>query len=110
MRQLYVSSQNKVKESFVGKQIDVAGDGKCDSPGHCALYGMYSIMECDNTKILSCEMVKVNRVAQFFLNFLAIGGSKYDIICFFLVLVYRNYEQQCYGGGGTEAVPKVAER
>lgn len=47
-------------ENLEGKQVDVAGDGKCDSPGHSALYGMYTLMDTENNKILACEIVKVS--------------------------------------------------
>ena len=39
--------------------VKVNGDGRFDSPGHSALYFVYSFMDCDTSKILACELVKV---------------------------------------------------
>ena len=38
----------------------VAGDGRCDSPGHCAKYGSYTFMEQRDNKVLHFELVQVN--------------------------------------------------
>ena len=38
----------------------VAGDGRCDSPGHCAKYGSYTFMEQRYNKVLHFELVQVN--------------------------------------------------
>lgn len=40
--------------------LALAGDGRSDSPGHSALYGVYSLMDCDSGKILAVELVKVS--------------------------------------------------
>ena len=38
----------------------VAGDGRCDSPGHCAGYGSYTFMEQRYNKVLHFKLVQVN--------------------------------------------------
>ena len=37
----------------------LAGDAWCDSPGHTAKYGSYSIMEATTSKIVYIELVQV---------------------------------------------------
>ena len=39
------------------KEVSDREDGCCDSPGHCAKYCSYSIMDVENNKILeNCEI------------------------------------------------------
>ena len=40
-------------------RLVLAGDGRCDSPGHCAKYGSYSLMEQRFDKVLRTELVQV---------------------------------------------------
>lgn len=42
-----------------GGVVRLAGDGRCDSPGHCALYGTYTLMDAENAKVLCFSLVKV---------------------------------------------------
>ena len=42
-----------------GKAVDVAGDARCDSPGHSAQFGMYSLMDVATNKILTLHVLKV---------------------------------------------------
>ena len=37
----------------------VAGDGRCDSPGHSASFCTYTLMDTSNNFILECNVVKV---------------------------------------------------
>lgn len=37
----------------------IAGDGQCDSPGHCAKYGSFTVMEQRLKKIIDFELVQV---------------------------------------------------
>ena len=43
--------QDVYLEMLEGKELRIAGDGCCDSPGHCAKYCSYSIMDVKNNKI-----------------------------------------------------------
>ncbi|XP_067939597.1 uncharacterized protein [Watersipora subatra] len=37
--------------------VVVAGDGRCDTAGHSAIYGLYSLMDCETNFILSAKLV-----------------------------------------------------
>ncbi|XP_067944808.1 uncharacterized protein [Watersipora subatra] len=39
-------------------ELDLAGDGRCDSPGHCALYRAYTMMDQSCGLIVSSHLVK----------------------------------------------------
>ncbi|XP_067929457.1 uncharacterized protein [Watersipora subatra] len=39
-------------------ELDLAGDRRCDSPGHCALYGAYPLMDQSCCLIVSSHLVK----------------------------------------------------
>lgn len=41
------------------EDLDVAADGRCDSPGHCALYGIETFMDCKSNLIVASQLVKV---------------------------------------------------
>ncbi|KAL3882279.1 hypothetical protein ACJMK2_028641 [Sinanodonta woodiana] len=42
--------------------IAIAGDGRCDSPGHSAMFGVYSVLEVNLGKVLDIELVQSNEV------------------------------------------------
>ena len=48
-------------------ELDLAGDGRCDSPGHCALYRAYTMMDQSCGLIVSSHLVKV-KLWQFLLH------------------------------------------
>jgi solute carrier family 8 (sodium/calcium exchanger) len=41
----------------------LGGDARCDSPGFCAKYGSYTIMELKHNAILDIELVQSNEVS-----------------------------------------------
>lgn len=43
----------------LGGDLVVAGDGRCDSPGHCAKFGAYTLIECRINKIVDIQLVQV---------------------------------------------------
>ena len=45
-------------------KLDVCGDGRCDSPGHCAKYGTYTVMDENTNKILDFEVIQVTEVSS----------------------------------------------
>ncbi|KAF6040074.1 hypothetical protein EB796_001616 [Bugula neritina] len=50
--------------SFAGREVDIAGDGRCDSPGHSALYGITTLMELKNHRVISSKLVKSTEVSS----------------------------------------------
>lgn len=49
---------NKYKD----KRLILAGDGRCDSPGKCAKYCTYSLIEKDKNLIIHMEVVDKRHV------------------------------------------------
>ena len=47
-----------------GKKVVLGGDGRCDSPGHSAKYGSYTMMEIDRSRILDIQLVQCNEVSS----------------------------------------------
>ncbi|XP_050411067.1 uncharacterized protein LOC126825423 [Patella vulgata] len=45
-----------------GSTIVVGGDGRADTPGHCAKYGSYCMMDLDENKIITVELIQSNEV------------------------------------------------
>ena len=85
------------------QELHLAGDGHCDSAGHSATYGTYSLMDTASQKILACHVIKVR---------------EYTLICYYVVLCYavgnsilchailgvRNHFIQCNGVGRSAAL------
>lgn len=42
------------------RPVKLAGDGRCDSPGHSAKYCSYSLMDAATSEVLHCELLQVN--------------------------------------------------
>ena len=40
-------------------KLNISADGRCDSPGHCALYCIVTFMHVETSLILATEVVKV---------------------------------------------------
>lgn len=49
----------ELKEDYNSKVI-LAGDGRSDSPGHCAKYGSYTVIEQQLNKVLDIQVVQVS--------------------------------------------------
>lgn len=43
-----------------GRELILGGDGRCDSPGHSAKYGSYTVMDVEKNKILDSQLVQVS--------------------------------------------------
>lgn len=44
--------------------VDICGDGRCDSPGHSAKYGTYTIMDETTKKVIEFSIVQVTEVTS----------------------------------------------
>ena len=44
--------------------IDVCGDGRCDSPGHSAKYGTYTLMDEKSNLIIEFSVVQVTEASS----------------------------------------------
>ena len=47
-----------------GGDVSVAGDGRCDSPGFCAKYCLYTHMDLTSNKIMSLQLVQVTETGS----------------------------------------------
>ena len=54
-----------VRQELVNKGgINLNGDGRCDSPGHSAKYGTYTLMDNDSGKVVAFRVVQVSEVTS----------------------------------------------
>ena len=54
-----------VRQELVNKgAIDLNGDGRCESPGHSAKYGTYTLMDSDSGKVVAFSVVQVSEVTS----------------------------------------------
>ena len=55
-----------MKAAKVSGEVNVTGDGRCDFPGHSALFGLFSLMDGKTRKILTAHVLKVREEASVF--------------------------------------------
>ena len=53
-----------VKQLKQNKSVDLCGDGRCDSPGHSAKYGTYTLMDEKSNLIVEFSLVQVTEVSS----------------------------------------------
>ena len=54
-----------VRQELVNKgDINLNGDGRCDSPGHSAKYGTYTLMDVNSGKVVAFSVVQVSEVTS----------------------------------------------
>ena len=44
--------------------VVLAGDGRCDSPGHCAEYCTYTLLDVESQRVVDFKVVAVTEVAN----------------------------------------------
>ena len=52
--------ETEIFSAIRSANLSVGGDGRCDSPGYCAKYGAYTIMDLERNQILDMQLVQVN--------------------------------------------------
>ncbi|XP_013391137.1 uncharacterized protein LOC106159403 [Lingula anatina] len=57
-----IHQEQLLSEYTQDEALVVAGDGRCDSPGHTATFGTYSLMDTKTNRILTTNVVKVTEV------------------------------------------------
>ena len=53
-----------LKELKRANHVDIAGDGRCDSPGHSAKYGTYTMMDESSKKVIEFSVVQVTETTS----------------------------------------------
>ena len=65
LNQAWKNEQEIVRQELVNKgAINLNGDGRCDSPGHSAKYGTYTLMDNDSGKVVVFSVVQVSEVTS----------------------------------------------
>ena len=57
-------SRNQIDKLSSKEVVNLDGDGRCDSPGHCAKYGTYTLMDEDTGNVVAFEVVQVSEVTS----------------------------------------------
>ena len=75
LNQAWKNEQQMVRQELINKSvINLNGDGRCDSPGHNAKYGTYTLMDDDSGKVVALSVVQVSEVTSS--NSMEKGGFK----------------------------------
>lgn len=56
--------QNSIFSEIKDKDLWLSGDGRCDSPGHNAKYGTYTMIDQETDKIVDFQVVQVTEVSS----------------------------------------------
>ena len=65
LNQAWKNEQEIVRQELVNKgAINLNGDGRCDSPGHSAKYGTYTLMDDDSGKVVAFSVIQVSEVTS----------------------------------------------
>ncbi|KAH9364189.1 hypothetical protein HPB48_006285 [Haemaphysalis longicornis] len=64
MVRLYQEQQDQLVRRVAGTAVDLAGDGRCDSPGYSAKYCTYSLLCTQLNRIIHCEQIRVKESAS----------------------------------------------
>ncbi|XP_077498744.1 uncharacterized protein LOC144109837 [Amblyomma americanum] len=60
LKMLASIEQKSLLQELQGQQVNLAGDGRADSPGFSAKYGTYTLMDVERHKVLHFEIVQSN--------------------------------------------------
>ena len=62
INEFWHQEQNSVFSKLADKDLWLSGDGRCDSPGHNAKYGTYTMIDQQTDKIVDFHVVQVTEV------------------------------------------------
>ena len=57
-------SRHQINKLTSREVVNLSGDGRCDSPGHSAKYGTYTLMDEDTGNVIAFNVVQVSEVAS----------------------------------------------
>ena len=58
------TQKNELIATLSDRPVDLAGDGRADSPGHCAKYGTYTLMDTSTNMVLQVHVVQVSNITH----------------------------------------------
>ena len=65
VNEAWEAKNNKQIDTLTSKAVvNLEGDGRCDSPGHCAKYGTYTLMDEDTGNVVAFNVVQVSEVSS----------------------------------------------
>ncbi|XP_016359907.1 uncharacterized protein LOC107702177 [Sinocyclocheilus anshuiensis] len=70
----WAKEQNAVLSSMKSREVVLCGDGRCDSPGHCAKYCTYTFIDVESQKVADFKVISCTQVSSS--NAMEIRGFK----------------------------------
>ena len=64
INEAWQAGQNSVFSELEIEDLWLSGDGRCDSPGHSAKYGTYTMIDQFSDKIIDFQIVQVSEVTS----------------------------------------------
>ena len=64
VNEYYLSHIAPLRSARTNTQVEVCGDGRCDSPGYSAKYCTYSMMDRHNNEIIASALVQVSETTS----------------------------------------------
>ena len=64
VNEVWEGEQNSVFNELNNRELWLSGDGRCDSPGHNAKYGTYTMIDQSSNKIVDFHIVQVSEVTN----------------------------------------------
>ena len=65
VNEAWEAESNRQIDTLTSKAVvNLEGDGRCDSPGHCAKYGTYTLMDEDTGNVVAFNVVQVSEVSS----------------------------------------------
>lgn len=61
VRQVWAQCQQRLFQARADRPVKLAGDGRCDSPGHCAKFRSYTLMDAQTSEVLHSELIQVRQ-------------------------------------------------